>query len=650
MSHLRMSKRGITRRLLQDQAGNTLAIVAAATLPMMAIIGGGVDISRAYMTKTELQAACDAGVLAGRRAMALSGEYEEDERATAAQMFNFNFTGSSVQARDIDFQTDDNDDGEVTGTAAATMPTVIMKIFGKQTIALEVDCMAELQIGNADIMFVLDTTGSMGDSISSGQPSKINGLRDAVRDFHRTINQAVNDNRTRIRYGFVPYSMTVNARDLLINDQMPYEYFTDTTDYQSRLAVFNTKVYEIDEVEDLGTTQETYSSNISESNCKKYGNNKYPNNGSNPSTSGTSPNPVTTTEYDFYSWTKARNSNNGVCIRTAWKKRTTYEFTGRYKFTTWRYTRVPIDTSELKRFAEIPIATDVTAATVDTAGAYELPLLAQMNNHDAPNGVKAYDVGVNSYSWDGCIEERNTVAETNFSPIPDEAHDLNIDDEPEDDASRWKPRWNRVEFTRSNSGSNYISEDTTTTRSNVSGSCPSPMMLFRTVELSDDSNDIPGWLETYLTNLVAAGNTYHDIGMIWGARLTSPTGLFKDNVNLDADKITVSKHIIFMTDGKMEPTASGYSAYGIENLDSRIAPRGEANTITSRHNARFVAMCNAIKSQGTTIWVVAFGTSMTTELQNCATSGRAYYSSNPEALRSRFRFIAAQVADLRLGR
>jgi hypothetical protein len=137
--------------------------------------------------------------------------------------------------------------------------------------------------------------------------------------------------------------------------------------------------------------------------------------------------------------------------------------------------------------------------------------------------------------------------------------------------------------------------------------------------------------------------------MTWGGRLTSPTGLFASNVNLDADKINVSKHIIFMTDGIMEPTSTGYSSYGIETLDHRIAPAGSEDTLTARHTARFAAQCEAIKAQGTTIWVIAFGTSMTNELRNCASDGRAYYSSNTEALRNTFKYIAAQVADLRLG-
>lgn len=43
--------------LLRDRAGNTLAIVAGAILPVTAMIGGDVDISRVYMAKTKLQAA-----------------------------------------------------------------------------------------------------------------------------------------------------------------------------------------------------------------------------------------------------------------------------------------------------------------------------------------------------------------------------------------------------------------------------------------------------------------------------------------------------------------------------------------------------------------------------------------------------------------
>ncbi len=31
----------------------------------------------------------------------------------------------------------------------------------------------------------------------------------------------------------------------------------------------------------------------------------------------------------------------------------------------------------------------------------------------------------------------------------------------------------------------------------------------------------------YADSLVATGSTYHDIGMIWGARISSPDGIFR---------------------------------------------------------------------------------------------------------------------------
>jgi len=618
-------------RLGRDNAGNTLAIAAASLIPMMALIGGGVDISRAYMAKTQLQSACDSGVLAGRKALSKSGSYGENEKAKANSMFNFNFNGAALNMAQPAFTTVDNDDGQVSGTATAAVPTLMMKIFNKDTVDLSVDCMAELQIGNADIMFVLDVTTSMNDSLGKGEPSKLSGLREAVKDFHKTINQAINDNRTRVRYGFVPYAMTVNASELLSSGAMPYDYFTDSTNYQSRIAVFDKPIY-------VGTPKQDprverrYTSGgkdtkISRSDCDTFVNQKA------SATGGPPPKAETTTVYSQGSERPSSRTKN-YCSRYETTTKTTY--VTKYEFRHWRYQKVPLNTSDFRSFSSVPIATKVdTSVRFDAPREFNLQQLASISG-----------TGPQSLTWNGCIEERDTVTETDFDPIPDEAFDLDFDLVPDSDATRWKPMWSNVEFTRSN----YTSEtSTSTSKKSVTGYCPSAMKLFQTVDLSDNPNHIPSWLNTYLANLNVAGYTYHDIGMIWGGRLTSPTGMFAENVNLDADRINVSKHIIFMTDGILQPESGQYSAYGIEDLDSRIAPKGSAGTIYARHMARFSAVCEAIKAQGTTIWVVAFGTSMTTELQNCATGGRAYYSSNTQALSNTFKYIAAQVADLRLG-
>lgn len=653
----------------RDNAGNTLAIAAASLIPLMALIGGGVDVSRAYMAKTQLQSACDAGVLAGRKAMSKSGSYGNNEKAKANSMFNFNFNSKALDVKNVAYSTDDNDDGQVLGTATATLPTLVMKIFDRDTVDLQVSCMAELQIGNADIMFVLDTTGSMADPINWGEASKMAGLRDAVRDFHKTINQAVNDNRTRIRYGFVPYSMTVNVGGLIANGDMPVDYLANDSYYQTRLARFATPVNITDHVEDLGYSYETYGSTISKANCDDYGDNDYPSNGSNPTSSGTPPAVVTKKEYDFYSWTKAKSGTKGTCVRRVWTVKTYYDV--EYQFTNWIYQEAPVETASFKTGAATTYASGITSTSTPSAssrteelGAWDPVALAKKAANGTAHNITLSTTSANA--WNGCIEERQTVDETDFDPIPDDALDLDLDLEPTDDDSAWKPMWSTMMLDRSStspvsyyynisnskwylnssySGTSYNNAPT----SSFSSACPSPMMLMRTVELSDNPDDVPTWLNTYVNNLVPTGNTYHDIGMIWGGRLTSPSGIFADNVNLDSDKINVSRHIIFMTDGIMQPTSSGWSAYGVEDLDHRVAPIGYEGTITARHTSRFSAMCEAVKAQGTTIWVVTFGTSMTSALEDCASDGRAYYSSNSEQLRNTFKYIAAQVADLRLG-
>src|SRR3546814_17263022 len=88
-----------SRKLLRDQRGNAFMLTAAAVVPLIGIVGSAVDIGRAYMTQLRLQQACDAGVLAGRRAMA-GGEYGDSAEGEANKMFNFNFPAGIYGSRD----------------------------------------------------------------------------------------------------------------------------------------------------------------------------------------------------------------------------------------------------------------------------------------------------------------------------------------------------------------------------------------------------------------------------------------------------------------------------------------------------------------------------------------------------------------------
>ena len=85
--------RGFLGRLARDARGNTLAIVSAALIPVAGIVGGGIDMGRLYITKTRLQHACDAGALAGRKAM-VGGIWSQSNfapRTAANALFDANF-------------------------------------------------------------------------------------------------------------------------------------------------------------------------------------------------------------------------------------------------------------------------------------------------------------------------------------------------------------------------------------------------------------------------------------------------------------------------------------------------------------------------------------------------------------------------------
>lgn len=633
-------------RLAGARGGNVLSIIALALPALLLLIGGGIDMSRSYMARTSLQNACDAGVLAGRRAMSKSGVFSTAETAKAQSMFNFNFTGGQVQAGNTSFTPVANTAGEVNGTASTQIPATLMRLFGWSQYAISVSCGAELQLASADVMFVLDTTGSMacrpdGSDCTGGSSSKIVGLREAVKDFYKTVAAAVIDkNATRIRFGFVPYSMTVNASELLSTGAMPTSYIADSHSYQTKLAYFGT-------ANNTGTDSapvnsvETYSYAISQNDCSDYGNNDYPSYGNNPATSGTSPANTTRTTYSYSSWSKTSGNGwwaTGTCKRNKSVVTTTWATGSSYRFSYYVYRKGTVPTDIYKGFGSVSYVSSISStATVPTSGTYDMVTLAAM---PGTTGLTR-----SNDAWDGCLEERETVNDATMNPVPTGATDLDITSAPSSDATRWKPYWAAMEVYRNNY---YTSVNSTTNLGGSTEYCPSPMKTFTEVDTANPLT-VPSWLDTYLTNLVAKGATYHDIGMVWGGRLANPDGIMATNVN-EGDR-SPSRHIIFLTDGIMEPSLTAYSAYGMEWYDNRVAPVSTgSSTLTDYHNARYLAACSAAKAKGYTVWVIGFGVSLTDQMRACASGGRAYASSDTATLKTTFKFIAGEVADLRINR
>lgn len=592
-------------RLGANTAGNTIAMMAAAIFPLAAFSGAAVDMARLYVVKSRLQQACDAGALAGRKFMTGTA-LDTNARNRASQFFNSNFRQGWFQTAGVAFTPSDTGDGQVRAVASARVPMAIMGMFGYGDKTLSVSCEARLDVADVDIMFVLDTTGSMSctpaRSTSSCQSytngvtatqingvwrepeevgSRISGIRLAVVDFYDTLDNAA-DPSTNIRYGFVPYASTVNVgyvipREFLVND---------TWQYQSRQLTGNE---ELDPAQSATTV--TIAGPTTSSACTSY---------------------VLRTPANGYPadriWGTTWNNTTKVCTGSRRALRPI-----------WRYTPVEIDVSRY-----IQGATDV------------------------PNPTRTDGAVVPR--WRGCIEERQTSAQTTFTgTLP---ADIDPDIMPTSRETRWRAQWPAVSYMRpsvtaEDSGSPTYSGSTPRSREenfwyqNGANACPKQAQRLREMTRSEVFDYVNA------NDFVPNGGTYHDIGMIWGTRFLSPTGPFASDTSAWPNRNPPNRHIIFMTDGDMQPSTTSYSAYGIETLDRRVA-NGDTSTLTTRHNNRFLAICNAAKARNITVWVVAFSQTMTTQLQSCASPGRAYYAADTTQLRQAFQQIASQIAELRI--
>jgi Flp pilus assembly protein TadG len=651
MEREKQVKRSFLQEVLHDKTANTLAIAAAAMIPLMAMVGGGVDASRYYMAAARMQAACDAGALAARRAMA-TNNFTSEHRTIGLNFFDQNFNDGmfGVESRTRNFSS--SGDGVVVGTASGTLPTTIMGAFGYEYFNLSVSCSAEVNISNTDIMFVLDVTGSMADcpdgsSCGSGAGSKIVALRSAVMSFYDTV-QAATSPAAQVRYGVVPYSQQVN-----VGFSIPRAHMVSNNTYQSRVARFGDPAYPnnqagdkiilSDQVEWLPRTF----SNLGSTNTDNYRFRTDGTAGNQARTACSNYNGVTRTvtvngqsqtwrffaptEFVLDQWSGGNSNNRAGCRGRVEKSRilTTAETTP--QFLGWVYCPVTTGTSA---------PCGVTNPAGSPAG-WEAVNFSSLYNNNSINMPIGSNGGMTSVTWTGCIEEPDTVVTDNYSPVPADAHDLNINLVPANESQRWRPALINAVWKREDSNGNQINWLYQTGDENRPGwTCPRAARKLSAVDRTE--------LQNYVNSLSASGNTYHDIGMLWGARFLSPRGLFAAENATAPNGDAIARHIVFMTDGAQVNSVENYSTHGTEWWDRRITGDGNSSREFNRRAARLQAICRAAQQENITVWVVAFGTTLTQNLIDCASPGRAFQANDSVTLNARFQEIAQKIAALRL--
>ena len=733
-------------RLGRDQRGNTIAIVAAAIVPLLGMIGGGIDMSRLYLAKTRLQQACDAGALAGRKAMgsgtdfthAASGPTPQDR---SNELFQANFANGAYGTTLVGREFSQDEEGVVKGEATVAVPMSVMKIFGMTTRSISVECTAKMEIPNTDVMFVLDVTGSMNCPTSGNCPggnngdvpaknAKIFGLKSAVKCFYEALQRVNtaevcgNDDPTattyagtaQIRIGFMPYSVNVNVGKLLNNN-----WLADSWNYHTRRAqtepayawtagtesamswpagwssppnLSNAATYSgwqttsgsvtIDGTNYPRYRTATISTICTSPNTQKAGSSVigYANPGTlkNPTTPDTygapvNPQQTQTRKYsqsdDYkataYKYTWISTSSNKCQLQvsailsyslTRTNGQTTRDISWKTypKFLKWIYEQRSINVAGLKTgganwAASISLPLNTADTNVKLSGSNSSSSLTYLTDK--------------TVTWDGCIEERKTVKNSDRDPsnewasIPTDAYDLNIDMIPSSSVadSHWGPMlpgavWGRFTETVDRRG-NKVSTNSFS-KVETTDNLDQNMDYFCSTEAKKlQPWNTPTGFENYVDSLNAIGNTYHDIGLIWGARFISPTGIFAEDNAETSTGGAIQRHIIFMTDGDTMTSNINYTAHGIHWWDRRQTTYEPSSTnLNNILNARLSALCRAIKARNITLWVISYGQGTNTETKNrltaCATEGKYFSALDTPTLISNFKQIAAKIAELRL--
>lgn len=528
-------------RLRDDVRGVSLIFMAIGMIPIMAAIGSGIDMARAYMIQAKLQEAVDSAALAGRRSM--TGEDVSTAKTSVDVFLAFNFHDQMFGTTPLVTKLSKPDVGTVEVEASTTMPTTIMSLFGIMSIPIKVRGQATQNFTNVDIMLVLDTTGSMDDSISTGSGGtikKLEALKSAVQALYAQLGDAqkqLNSQNLRMRFGIVPYAAAVNVGALI---------------------------------------------------------------------KGVNPNYLWTQNVPYYQWHATTTT-----VKT-WYGTTTQ--------TTWAYGR---QTYNLANYVNGGALGDV-----DGNGDYK------------------------TATWNGCIEERRTdsgiTANDSRTAAPEAAYDLDIDRIPDVGVTdtQWKP---------------YIYDVSAASSANGGGPntyCPAAASGLATMNQSQ--------LTAALGQLQSRGSTYHDIGMIWGVRMMSSLGMFRDS-NPDVwNGQKVARYIIFMSDGQMSAPMDYcstracntarvdhsiyYSSYGIEGSDRRVGGTSDDDN-ADRHTKRFLMACNAAKAKSISIWTVAFGTGNVDSMNDCATNAdQSATVSDSNALIAKFAEIGRNIGPLRISK
>jgi len=189
---MKMSLGSFIRRFAGESGGNVVMTFGLVTTVLIGLAGAAVDYSTTARIRSKLQAAVDSGVLAA----ALSFYTANADTVVHAHV------DRSIPNGITPTITIAKTDNRITATLTGDVPTTLLGVMGISSLPIRITSTAVYGTGNAEVILVLDTTGSMAGS-------KISGLQQAANDFVTTLFSSPNAANS-LKIGIVPFTDYVN--------------------------------------------------------------------------------------------------------------------------------------------------------------------------------------------------------------------------------------------------------------------------------------------------------------------------------------------------------------------------------------------------------------------------------------------------------
>lgn len=216
----RVHWRGL-RGLLDSRCGNVATSFALTLIPLMTMIGLSLDFSRSEGASRNVQYALDGSALAAAKEMQSTKDQEKIE--TAAQVFfDASTSANAVSAKCDPVKVKIKEDSHgIEASVRCVQPTTLSGLVGISQIAFTRTAHTDYGVGKLDVVFMFDTSGSMGND------GRMSDLKKAANDAIETILASEVEKEGDVRIAISTYATSVNVGEI---------YFKAVTDQEPNLT------------------------------------------------------------------------------------------------------------------------------------------------------------------------------------------------------------------------------------------------------------------------------------------------------------------------------------------------------------------------------------------------------------------------------